>query len=67
MEVENIVAAAESLKQHVASGKTGWSKLRGPHTQVVEFLRQYAGPRSAFAESARKVQGGPEFAAESLI
>ena len=42
--------------------------FRGAHAQACEFLRMYAGPKSAFLENMRKLEGiPPEYAASLAV
>ena len=70
MDTEKIIREAKSLQARIyeyAERKWAGDHGRAAQAQVCEFLRNYAGPKSAFLEQAEAVRGFPESLVPTLI
>jgi len=52
MDTPALIAQIERLKAVVASGRSSWGGIQGARAQVVQFLSDFAGPKSSFLQLA---------------
>lgn len=64
MTADELIRHAKALQGRIA--RYGGDSSRGPKAEVVEFLRVYAGPKSAFASQAAKVEGHRDYELQAL-
>jgi len=57
MEATALVTHIARLKSLVQSSVGNWSSLKGVQAQIIEFLVEFAGPKSAFTTMAINAQG----------
>ena len=63
MDTQEITRQAEAMRTRICQDDNG----RGAKAQVCEFLRIYAGPKSAFLKQAEAADGSPGYLVTTLV
>jgi hypothetical protein len=67
MDNDSLFAHIERLKGLVRKVSGSFPELRGAQAQIIEFLGEFAGPKSSFLQMAQHASGGIQNIAETLV